>query len=52
MVGDTIMDVGAAQAAGARVAVVRYGYSQTPVETLGADYVIDDFAALTRLTAA
>jgi phosphoglycolate phosphatase len=51
MVGDTVMDVGAAQAVGAQVAVVRYGYSQKPVDTLGADYVIDAFAALTGLTA-
>jgi phosphoglycolate phosphatase len=49
MVGDTIMDVGAAQAAGARVALVSYGYSQTPTETLGADLLLDEFAHLAAL---
>jgi len=49
MVGDTVMDVGAAHAVGARVAAVRYGYSQVPVESLNADFVIDAFADILAL---
>ncbi|TAL02304.1 MAG: phosphoglycolate phosphatase [Rhodospirillaceae bacterium] len=49
MVGDTIMDVGAARAAGSRVAVVRHGYSQTPVETIGADLLLDDLSHIIAL---
>jgi phosphoglycolate phosphatase len=49
MVGDTKFDVGAARNAGARSAVVTYGYSRSPVAGLGADLVLDDFARLVDL---
>jgi len=53
MVGDTATDVDAARAAGVTAVAVSYGYSAVPVETLGADIVIHEFAglpaALTRL---
>lgn len=41
MVGDSVSDVGAARAAGMPVILVRGGYSQVPVEELGADLVCD-----------
>lgn len=43
MVGDSVNDVVSAKAAGIRVAVVRYGYTETPADELGGDYVLDDF---------
>ncbi|CAK0747891.1 Phosphoglycolate phosphatase [Azospirillaceae bacterium] len=46
MVGDSINDVKAARAAAVPVILVRYGYSRTPIETLGADIVIDQFSDL------
>jgi phosphoglycolate phosphatase len=55
MVGDSISDVRAARAAGMPVALIRGGYSPTPVEELGADLVCDSLfdlpAALSRLPA-
>jgi phosphoglycolate phosphatase len=45
-VGDSPADAGAAQAAGVPVVLVRGGYSRVPVETLGADALIDGLAAL------
>ncbi len=54
MVGDSGTDVAAARQAGAPVLIMRHGYSETPVETLGADAVLDGFgdliAALTHWT--
>ncbi|MEO1194378.1 MAG: phosphoglycolate phosphatase [Pseudomonadota bacterium] len=41
MVGDSPPDAEAAQAAGLRCVLCRYGYSTVPVETLGADAIID-----------
>lgn len=52
MVGDTSFDVGAAKNAGARSAVVAYGYSQSPIASLGADLVLDDLSSLVHLVAA
>jgi phosphoglycolate phosphatase len=49
MVGDTVMDVGAARGAGTQVTVVSYGYSQTPVQHLGADLVIETFGELSAI---
>ncbi len=49
MVGDTINDVLSAQAAGAPVVVVSFGYSETPPAELGGDAVIDRFAELPAL---
>lgn len=46
MVGDNANDVAAARAAGLPVVAVSYGYPRMPVAELGADAVIDDFAAL------
>ncbi len=47
MVGDAANDVGAARALGMPVIVVSYGYTRIPVDDLGADRVIADFAELT-----
>jgi phosphoglycolate phosphatase len=49
MVGDNHHDVAAARAAGIPVAVVAYGYGGRPAAELGADRVLDSFAALRRL---
>jgi phosphoglycolate phosphatase len=46
MVGDSFNDVASAQAAGAPVVVVSFGYTETPAADLGADALIDDFAEL------
>ena len=40
MIGDSEVDMAAARAAGARVALVPFGYSRSPVTTLGADFII------------
>ena len=46
MVGDSITDVEAARAAGMAVALIRGGYTQLPVEQLGADLVCDSMRDL------
>ena len=46
MVGDSINDVAAAQAAGAPVVVVSFGYTDIPAAELGAEALIDDFNEL------
>ena len=46
MVGDTIYDIAAAKAAGVPAIAVTFGYSEIPVDDLGADALTDDFAAL------
>ena len=45
-VGDSIYDVEAAQAAGLPVVACSFGFLQQPVETLGAEAVIDHYAEL------
>ncbi|OQW42412.1 MAG: phosphoglycolate phosphatase [Proteobacteria bacterium SG_bin5] len=45
-VGDSIYDVQAARGAGIPAIAVRFGFLLGPVEELGADAVIDDFAGL------
>ena len=45
-VGDSIFDVDAAKAAGLPVVVCSFGFLDRPVEELGADAVIDDYADL------
>lgn len=45
-VGDTAIDVAAARAAGVPVIVVGFGFSAIAASELGADAVIDEFAAL------
>ncbi|TIO47428.1 MAG: phosphoglycolate phosphatase [Mesorhizobium sp.] len=56
MVGDSSSDVGAARAAGMPVVLQRSGYTQIPVEELGADLVCDSLldlpSAMQRLQAA
>ncbi len=46
MVGDSRNDLMAARGCGMRCILVDFGYSAEPVETLGADQVISDFADL------
>jgi len=46
MVGDSRPDVDAAKAAGVPVVAVSFGYADVPPADLGADALIDDFAAL------
>lgn len=46
MIGDTHIDVAAARAAGVPVVACRFGYSEHPVETLGADAVISHYDEL------
>jgi phosphoglycolate phosphatase len=46
MIGDSINDVAVARAAGVPAVVVRYGYTRTPVEELGADAIIERFDEL------
>lgn len=46
MVGDSDVDVAAARAAATPVIVMTHGYSETPVERLGADRVIAGFGEL------
>src|SRR5262249_18608830 len=43
MIGDSANDVAVARAAGVPAIVVRYGYTRTPVEELGADAIIEHF---------
>jgi len=50
MVGDSAPDIEAARAAGVPSIVVRYGYSDTPVESLAADRIIADLSELTEVT--
>lgn len=45
-VGDTMYDIRAGQAAGTVTVAVSFGFLQQPVETLGADVVIDCYAEL------
>lgn len=49
MVGDSSADVGAAKAAGAPVLIARFGYSDAPPESLGADALFDHYEELGRL---
>ena len=46
MIGDSATDVATARNAGVPVIVVSYGYRDAPAAALGADAVIDSFAAL------
>ena len=45
-IGDSIFDVQAARAAGLPVVACRFGFLSQPVEELGADAIIDDYAGL------
>lgn len=46
MIGDSHVDIDAAKAAGVPVIGCTFGYSETPVQTLGPDAVIGHFSAL------
>ena len=46
MVGDSRTDYATGRAAGARVVLVPFGYTDEPVEGMGADAIAPDFAAL------
>ena len=45
-IGDSIYDIEAAKNAGIPSVAVSFGFLMQPVETLGADAVIDGYAAL------
>ncbi len=49
MIGDSAADVQAARAAGVTVGVVPWGYIATPVEDLGADFILRNLAILPEL---
>jgi len=49
MIGDSVHDVQAAHAAGVCVGVVPWGYRSTPVEDLGADFIVYDLTILPQL---
>ncbi len=42
MIGDSAVDVGVARAAGLAIGLVPWGYTSTPVEKLGADFILRD----------
>ncbi len=46
LVGDSIIDAETARAAGTKFVAVSFGFRDRPVEALGADAVIDDYAEL------
>lgn len=48
-VGDSETDVRTARAAGVQIALVRYGYTETPADQLGGDWVMDSLFELSRL---
>ena len=50
-VGDSVTDVNTARAAGVRVALVRYGYSDVPVDSLGPDTAISSLQEINRFFA-
>ena len=49
MIGDSVHDVHAANAAGVTVGVVPWGYRSAPVEELGADFILNDATALPKM---
>jgi len=49
MIGDSAVDVNAARAAGVCVGVVPWGYRHTPIEDLGADFIIHNLNDLPDL---
>lgn len=51
LVGDSDTDAKTAQAAGIPLILVTFGYTETPVESLGADAVIDHFNSLEQALA-
>ncbi|MFZ5608597.1 MAG: HAD-IIIA family hydrolase [Pseudomonadota bacterium] len=51
MIGDSVIDLEAARAAGVPIVLVDFGYSQVPVQTLKADAVISHFDELPAVIA-
>jgi phosphoglycolate phosphatase len=51
MIGDSVHDVHAARTAGVVIGVVPWGYRTTPVEDMGADFIVHDLAMLPNLIA-
>ena len=49
LIGDSPVDVATARAAGIPIIAMSYGYTPIPVRELGADAVVDDFAALPEI---
>jgi phosphoglycolate phosphatase len=49
MVGDSIMDIAVARAAGIAVVAVEFGYSETPVAELGPDRIVSGFDRLPEM---
>lgn len=49
LVGDSITDADTARAAGIPFVAVSFGFSDRPIEALGADAVIDDYGELVRV---
>ena len=49
MVGDSISDIDAAKGAEMPVIAVSFGYTETPVQQLGPDHIIDHFNELLPL---
>jgi len=47
-VGDSVTDLNTARAAGVQVALVRYGYSDVPVDSLGPDHALSSLKELDR----
>lgn len=52
MIGDSSVDVEAARAAGVTVAVVPWGYRSQPIESLGADFILEDLTELPLMAGA
>lgn len=46
MIGDSAIDVATARTAGVMIGVVAFGYAKMPAADMGADFCIDDLAAL------
>jgi phosphoglycolate phosphatase len=51
LVGDSPVDVATARAVELTVGIVDHGYARQPVETLGADFLINDLAGLPETVA-
>lgn len=46
LIGDSAVDVATARAVDMQVGIVSHGYAREPVDTLGADFIIDDLRTL------
>ena len=52
MIGDSIVDINTARAAGIPVIAVDFGYSERPIADFGPDQIISSFAQLPTSVAA